>query len=190
MGRISRVAGALISLAISVLSILFLYGYLSPLGLSPATIFGPSYADFFGGSLAGGSILTGTYSPLVPGGVVGLIAYTIMTRMGSITRAATAPSMPSADEMMRRMNLPNMMSGMGMGMGAQAMTPHTLPSDISKSQFVVLRSYRQGLKNPKEVAKSLSMDKKEVEGMTGSLVSAGYLTKDNKLTSKSLELFA
>jgi len=34
------------------------------------------------------------------------------------------------------------------------------------------------------------MDRKEVEEMTSSLFAAGYLTKDNKLTSKSLELFA
>lgn len=89
------------------------------------------------------------------------------------------------------MNLGNMMPGMMMGTQAAAGSAmRQLPNDITKSQFVLLNSYRQGNKNPKDVAKSLSMDKTEVENMTNSLVSAGYLTKDNKLTGKSLELYS
>lgn len=188
MGRISRVTSAIISVAISVLTILFLYGYLSPIGLSPSALFGSSYADLFGGTLAG-STLTGTYSPLIPGGVTGLILFTVLSRVGGVARAAMAPSMPSAEEMMRKMNFPGMMPGM-MGMQAGAAAPsRELPSDLTKSQFVLLRSYRQGYKNPKEVAKALTMDRKEVESLTSGLVSSGYLTRENKLTSKSLELF-
>jgi hypothetical protein len=94
--------------------------------------------------------------------------------------------------MMRKMNLQYIMPGMMMGTvaaGAAATVARELPSDITKPQFA-LNSYRQGHKNPKEVAKALSMDKKEVERMTNSLVSSGYLTKENKLTEKSLGLYA
>jgi len=38
------------------------------------------------------------------------------------------------------------------------------------------------------VSKALSMDRKEVDSQTSALVSNGYITKDNKLTSKALEL--
>ncbi len=188
MGRKVQVIRAIVSLVFSVLVILFLYGYLSPYGLDPAKILGPSYATLFGGTLStlpgGGSMLTGTFSPLIPGGITGLVIYTVMRKMGSVTAAATAPSMPSSSEMMRMMNMPSMMGGMGAVGGIS----ESLPADITKSQFVVLRSYRQGLKNPKEVSKALAMDKKEVDAQTLALVSNGYMTKDNKLTSKALEI--
>lgn len=191
MGRKVQVIRAVVSLVFSVLVILFLYGYLTPYGLDPSTILGPSYASFFGGTLGttsgGTSILMGTYAPFIPGGIAGLIIYTVMRKMGSVTRAATAPSMPSGEEMMRRMNIPNFMGGVP---GAQAGVPETLPQDLTKSQFVVLRSYRQGYKSPKEVSKALSMDKKEVESQTSALVSNGYLTKDNKITGKALEILS
>lgn len=73
-------------------------------------------------------------------------------------------------------------------MGSQSGFPEALPADLTKSQYVILRSYRQGYKNSKEISKSLSMDKKEVETQTSSLVRNGYLTKDNKLTAKGLDL--
>ena len=196
MGIARRVASVLIPIAVSAIVVLFLYGYLSPLGLSPVAIFGPSYASLLGGTLTGGtmpgtgSILTGTYSPLLPGGLAGIATFSFVHRkVSGITRTMTAPSRASADEMMRRMNFQNMMPGMMMGsqVGAAA---RELPGDITKSQFVLLGSYRQGYKNPKAASKALSMDKGEVERMTESLVTTGYLTKDNKLTAKSLELFA
>ncbi len=189
MGKKAQVIRAVVSLVFSVLIILFLYGYLNPYGLNPSALLGPSYASLFGGTLGalpgGGSILTGTFTPFIPGGVAGLVIYAVMRRMGSVTRAATAPSMPSASEMMSRMSIPNFMGGM---MGAQAAVPGSLPPDITKSQFVLLRSYRQGYKNSKEVSRALSMDKKEVDAQTSALVSNGYMTKDNKLTSKALEI--
>ena len=98
--------------------------------------------------------------------------------------------MPSSDEMMSKMNFPGMMSmmgGMG-GMGAQASIPATLPSDISRSQFIVLRCYRQGMKNSNDIGRMLSMDKDAIETETLSLTSSGYLTKDRKLTTKALEV--
>jgi hypothetical protein len=188
LGRKTQVIRAVIPLIFSVFVILFLYGYLSPYGLDPAKLLGPSYASLFGGTLStlpgGGSMLTGTYAPLIPGGVTGLVIFTVMRRIGSVTRAATAPSMPSSSELMRMMNVPNLMQGMSASGGV----PEALPADMSKSQFAILRSYRHGYKNPKEVSKALSMDRKDVDAQTSALVSKGYITKDNKLTSKALDI--
>lgn len=104
-----------------------------------------------------------------------------------MTSVASAATMPSPDEMMSRLNLPNMM-GMMAGMCAQASLPATLPPDISKSQFIVLRCYRQGLKNSGDISRALSMDAGAVESETTSLTSNGYLTKDRRLTTKGLEV--
>lgn len=189
LGRLSRVARALISVGVSIGFLLFLYGYLTPIGLSPASVFGPSYSQLFGGDTTGG--MTGLsgfgFGPLVPGGITGLLAYQVLSRFGSIASAATGPSMPSPDEMMRRMNIPGMMGGPG-GMFGQASAPAALPTDMTRPQFVVLKSYRQGYKNAKEIGKALSMDKNEVEKETSALRSNGYLSKKNRLTSKAIEV--
>jgi hypothetical protein len=179
LGRVSRVASALISLVFSVLVILFFYGYLAPLGLSPSSLLGSSYSSLFGSAGLGAS-----YGPLLPGGIVGLIAFSVISRIGSVTSAATSPSMPSAQEMMKRMNMPAMMGGAPF----QSSAPQTLPSDITKSQFVVLSHYRRGFKNPKEIGEELSMDNKEVEKETVTLKGNGYLTQEGRLTSKAMEL--
>ncbi len=89
--------------------------------------------------------------------------------------------MSSPDEMMRRMNMQGLM-------GAQQGNPPELPADITRSQFVVLRCNRQGYKNSKDVGRSLSMDAGEVEKESQSLRANGYLSKDNRLTSKAMEL--
>ena len=171
MGRISRVASALVSVAFAVLTVLFFYGYLTPLGLSPASILGPEFSSMF---------VTQGYGALVPGGVVGVILFTILSRVGTVTAAARSSSMPSPEDMMKRFNVPGMM-------GAQQSAPVSLPQDLTRSQFVVLRCFRQGYKNSKEIGKYLSMDKNDVEKETSVLRTNGYLSKDNKLTSKALE---
>jgi len=174
MGRISRVVSAVVSLSISVVVILFLYGYLTPIGLSPSML-GPQYADLFGGS--GQS----PYAAFIPGGIVGLLLFTVLSRVGSVAGAVRSPSMSSPDEMMRRMNVQGFM-------GAQQGSPAELPADVTRAQFVILRGYRQGYKNSKDVGRSLSMDPTEVEKESQSLRANGYLSKDNKLTSKAMEL--
>jgi predicted transcriptional regulator len=73
-------------------------------------------------------------------------------------------------------------------MGAQAGVPANLPADITRSQFIVLRHYRQGMKNSNDIGKALSMDNGAVDSETSSLTSNGYLTKDRKLTTKALEV--
>jgi hypothetical protein len=102
----------------------------------------------------------------------------------------SAATMPSPEDMMGRMNIPGMMGMMGgMGpMGAQAGIPATLPADISRSQFIVLRCYRQGMKNSGDIGKFLSMDPEAIDAETSSLTSNSYLTKDRKLTTKALEV--
>jgi hypothetical protein len=204
MGRLSRVARALISLAFSIVIILFLYGYLTPLGLSPDAILGPQYASLFGAGqqalASGGSPYGSPGSPygglgmlsggglglLIPGGVSGIIVYTVLTRIGSITSAATGPSMPSPDQMMKRMNIPAFMGGSPMAY--QPSSPTTLPPDVSRTQYLILRSVRDGRRKPKEIGKSLSMDKKHVEDEVSALKTNGYLTKNGMLTSKAIDV--
>jgi hypothetical protein len=190
LGKLSRVARALVSAVVSILVILFLYGYLKPIGLDPQAILGfdmSSIFQIYGGSSAAGS----PFAALVPGGATGLILYEVLSRVGrSASSVMAAATMPSPDEMMSKMNFPGMMGmmgGMG-GMGAQASIPVTLPSDISRSQFIVLRCYRQGVKNSNDIGRMLSMDKDAIETETSSLTSSGYLTKDRKLTTKGLEV--
>ncbi|MDA4112872.1 MAG: hypothetical protein OK474_02385 [Thaumarchaeota archaeon] len=174
MGRTIRVARAIFSILISVVVILFLYGYLAPVGLSPS-ILGPQYGEMFG------TTVQSPLGALIPGGIVGLLLYTVLSRVGSVASAAAAPNVPSPDEMMRRMDVQGMM-------GARYGTPASLPADITKSQLVVLRCYRQGYGSSKDVGRALSMDAGDVEKETQSLRANGYLSKDNKITSKAMEL--
>ncbi|MDA4125744.1 MAG: hypothetical protein OK452_00860 [Thaumarchaeota archaeon] len=190
MGKLSRIARALISAVFSILTILFLYGYLKPIGLDPQAILGfdtSSIFQIYGGTSAAGS----PFAALVPGGATGLVLYEVLSRVGrSASSVMSVATMPSPDEMMSKMNFPGMMGmmpGMG-GMGAQASIPSTLPADISRSQFIVLRCYRQGMKNSADIGRALSMDKDAIEAETSSLTSSGYLTKDRKLTTKALEV--
>jgi hypothetical protein len=176
----------LISAAVTIIGVLFIYGYLKPIGLDPKAIIGidinsltQSYGDL------------GPYAALAPGGATGLILYEVLSRVGrSASNVMAAATMPSPDEMMSKMNLPGMMGMMGPmgGMGAQASIPTTLPSDISRSQFIVLRFYRQGMKNSNDIGRALSMDKDAIETETSMLTTNGYLTKDRKLTTKGLEV--
>jgi hypothetical protein len=191
--KLSRLVRALVSLAFSVLVILFFYGYLTPFGLDPNAILGPQFAALLGSNALMGGATGSTSSliaPFIPGGAAGIIVYTILKRSGGVTRSLMAPSAPSPDEMMKRMNIEGMMSkmgGMGMMAGASSL-PMNLPADITRSQFVVLRGYRQGLKGPMEVANSISMDKAEVDAETSALVANGYLTKDLRLSIKAMGL--
>src|SRR5712692_4453385 len=186
LGKLSRVARASISAAVSILVILFIYGYLKPIGLDPQAILGFDMTSLTQTYGAGSP-----FAALVPGGATGFVLYEVLSRGGrSASSVMSAATMPSPDEMMSKMNFPGMMSmmgGMG-GMGAQASIPATLPSDISRSQFIVLRFYRQGMKSSNDIGRALSMDKDAIESETSSLTSNGYLTKDRKLTTKALEV--
>jgi hypothetical protein len=178
------------SLIISLVPLLYLGGYLSFIpGLpSPAALlgsFGLTDESGFFNIAAGGA---GTAVPFGAMGLSGLVAYRLLSGVGrSVSSAAMMGTMPSPEGMMKQMNFQGFMGGMtGMQMGV----PESLPLDITKSQYIVLRSYKQGCKNPKEVSRSLSIDRKEAEGMTSQLISNGYMTKDNKLTGKSLGILS
>ena len=177
--------------------LLYLAGYLSFIPGLPTTAallgsFGLTGANGFFDLTGGGA---GTGVPLGTFGLSGLIAYQLLSRVGrTVSSAAMMSTMPSGDDMMKRMmggmNIPGMMGGMGGPMGAQSGFPQTLPPDLTKSQYIILRSHRQGYKGSKQISKALSMDKKEVESQTATLVTNGYLTKDSKLTAKGLELLS
>ena len=181
------------SVVFSVLVILFFYGYLTPYGLDPNAILGPQYAQLLGSGALSQGATTGPASmiaPFLPGGVTGLIIYTVLRKSGGVSRAMMAPSTPSANEMMKQMNIEGMMTrmnsigAMGGGMGV----PSSLPADITTSQFVILRGYRRGMKSSKDVADALSMQASDVDAETAALVSNGYLSSGMRLTSKAMNL--
>jgi DNA-binding MarR family transcriptional regulator len=70
----------------------------------------------------------------------------------------------------------------------QGNIPESVPEGLSKTQFVILRQLKAGVKNPKEIGKRLSMDKKDIESQIDDLKAKGYVTKDNKLTTKSMDI--
>jgi hypothetical protein len=69
----------------------------------------------------------------------------------------------------------------------QPLIPTQLPSDLSRAEYAILRAVREGIAKPKDIAKYLVTDKKEVEIEIEKLKLKGYLSKDGKLTSKGLE---
>ena len=89
--------------------------------------------------------------------------------------------------MMKKINIDGMMSRMSV-MESATNAPANLPADITQSQFIVLKSYRLGMKNSKEIAERFSMDKSEVDAETSALVANGYLTKALKLSAKAMNL--
>jgi len=64
--------------------------------------------------------------------------------------------------------------------------PRSIPQDMTMAQYTILSTLRGGRRKPKDVAKALSMDKKEVEREAAILRTNGYLTKNNLLTTKGL----
>jgi len=182
-----------VSIVFSVLVILFFYGYLTPYGLDPNAIFGAQYAQLLGSGALSPGATTGPASviaPFLPGGVTGLIIYTVLRKMGGVSRAMVAPSTPSANEMMKQMNIEGMMTRMSSigAMGGGMVVPSSLPADITTSQFVILRGYRRGMKSSSDIADALSMQKSEVDTETAALVNNGYLSSDLKLSIKAMNL--
>jgi hypothetical protein len=182
----SRIVRAVVSIVISILPLLYFGGYLNLLhsfGLPyPSSFFGSTttssspYGAFFGSGF-----------PLLPVGATGitfLIAFTILSRVGSMgVSAMSGPRMPN---MTQFQNMPFFQAMQQQ----QNAVPENLPADITKTQYIIMKRYSNGLKNAKDVAKSLSMDKKEVEKETDALKSHGYLAKNGKLTGKALELLS
>jgi hypothetical protein len=173
----------IISLVSAALPLLFLSGSYSPLGS-----YLPQLLNVFGKESSLGILLGIQASPALPigaAGLTGFATYSVLQRFLSTAQAATY-SRPNMDmsQMMRQVQ--NMMPG-GIGMQSGNKGPLNLPSDMTRAQFLILTKYQQGLAKPKDIAKHLSMDKRQVEKETNALKSNGYLSGKNKLTSKGLE---
>ena len=175
----------ILSLIGALVPLLFLSGSYSPLSAVLPML--PNFLGQYSGlynSLQGsfGSSLPVGVLPFGTAGLTGVATYGVIQRLLRSANAMTY-SRPKVDmsQMMK-----SFQGGFPM-MNMQAAQAKPLPQDMSKSQFMVLSKYQAGHAKPKNVAKSLSMDKKAVEEETRALQKNGYLTKDRKLTSKALE---
>jgi hypothetical protein len=173
----------IISLVGAALPLLFLSGSYSPLGS-----YLPNLLNVFGKESSLGTLLGIQVSPALPigaAGLTGFATYSVLQRVLSTAQAATY-SRPNMDmsQMMRQVQ--NMIPT-GIGIQNVNQGPLNLPSDMTRAQFLILTKYQQGFGKPKDIARNLSMDKKQVEKETSVLKSNGYLSDKNKLTSKGLE---
>ncbi|MCL4436429.1 MAG: hypothetical protein M1503_03355 [Thaumarchaeota archaeon] len=182
MGLGRAVVNIVISIVGALVPLLFLSGSFSPFGAYMPNLFGDG--SQLGSMLGISSQSDMAILPFGAAGITGLVLYSVLQRiLGAAQQATYSMSQPDPAEMMRSMqNQMPWMSAQGTS------TPKNLPADMTKSQFTVLQKYSEGQKNPKNVAKILSMDKHEVEKETETLRANGYLTKDNKLTSKGMEV--
>jgi hypothetical protein len=185
MGVMRTSVRILISLIGAVLPLLFLSGSYSPLNsllqnlpnfLGKDSTLYTSLQNSFGTALPVGVLPFGT------AGITGVAVYSVLQRvMGSLKMATYSQPKIDTSQMLRslqgQMNFANM----------RQISMPDLPKDMSKAQYLILSSYRQGQKNPKNIAKMLSMDKKSVVEQTRMLQTNGYLTRNNKLTTKGLE---
>ena len=172
----------MISLVGAVIPLLFLSGSYSPLGS-----YLPKLLNLFGNQSSFGSLLGIQGTPALPvgaAGITGFATYSIIQRFLATAQAATY-SRPNMDMSQMIKHVQNMMPNVTGTQRASA-GPVNLPNDLTRSQYMILTKYQLGFGKPKEVAKSLSMDKKHVEKETDSLKASGYLTGKNKLTSKAL----
>lgn len=174
----------IVSLVGALLPIFFLSG-----SFSPFSSFLPNIPNLLGGESAlytsiqkslGTSLPVGIL-PIGTAGITGVTLYSIFQRVLGSVNAATY-SRPKFDPSKMLNSLQSQMQNVNFQRGMRE-----IPQDISKTQFLILSSYRQGQKNPKNIAKMLSIDKKSVEEQTRLLQGNGYLTGDKKLTTKGLE---
>ncbi len=155
----------------------------SPLGGIAPNIFGSESSALT--SLLG----TASISPIAPfgaAGLTGIVVWLFLQRVFQQVQMATY-STPKMKGMNPEAIMKSMQSSMPWMTGqAAASIPIALPADLTKSQLLVLKTCRQGHSKSKDLAKALSMDRKEVDKELFSLQTNGYLTKSNKLTSKAL----
>lgn len=166
--------------------LLYLGGYLSFLyhfGIpAPSSLF--NLAGVPGGS--GGLFPYQGYNILPFGafGLTGLIVFRIISSLGS---AASMAQVPRTRNFGGGQMPPNFMNPL---LTSQGLGPEKkLPDDISQTQYVILKQFRTGISKPKNIAKNLAMEKEEVENQIGFLKTNGYITANNKLSPKAVELF-
>ena len=188
---------AVISLATGAISLFTMSSFLTPAGISPAGVM-PSFIPFqsFFGSISGqatdsiSSVLPiGRYLPLLAGGGSGIFIWMILSKVlgkvQSMTNSGSAKMNPA--DMMKSfgMNLPSNLQSPSIGS-----IPEKLPSDVTKIQYMILKSFQLGYNKSKDVAKQNNMEKKDVEKEIDTLKRNDYVTKNNKLTSKAVELLS
>jgi len=204
VGRAARVViRSVCSIIGAIIPFFMMSSYLSPSlptslssSLPSSPTFDPlgSVQALFGSQIS--STLTGPLSSLGPlthllpfaaaggsGIIVWMIVQQVLGRVQSLAYSSSGPKTNPAD-IMKNM-------GMNMPWSTQSnanVPPQKLPDDITNVQFMILKSIQQGYKKSKEIEKMLSLDKKEIEKETVVLKTNGYLTNDNKLTSKGLEV--
>lgn len=178
------IARLIISLIGAVLPIFLLSGSYSPL-----SAFVPNIPNLFGNQSAlynslqsslGTSLPVGVL-PFGAAGVTGIAVYGILQRILHTLNMATYKR-PNIDPNKMFQSLQGQMMNFNMPRAVQ-----NIPQDMSKTQYLILTHYRQGQRNLKSISKALSIDKKSVEEQTRVLQTNGYLTKNNKLTTKGLE---
>jgi hypothetical protein len=189
---IGRIVRAVVSLVVGIVPLLYLGGYLSFLyqfGIpTPASLFNLSGAA--GGSSAGLLPYSGyNILPFGAFGATGLIAFSILSRVGSTMSSAVAPR-PNFGNMQNRMSSSMFMNPMQAAGFGSMMPDKKLPEDITASQFVILKQARMGNSKSKSIAKNLSMDKKDVENQLIALKTNGYLSGNSKVTTKGMDLLS
>ncbi len=186
---ISTVIGAIVPL-------IAMSGFLSPTDSSP---FGSVSSFIPFQSIVSDNAALSPYAQYLPflaggGGALG-VWYIVSAAVGGIGSSVAAGSMgriggskmmgmSSMDDIQKRIKAAMDSTNLG------TMPEKALPADINKVQYKVLTSFYQGSQKPKDVAAQLSMDKAEVEKEIAVLLNNGYITKKNRLTSKSLELLS
>jgi hypothetical protein len=186
---LARIARLVISLGISILPLLYIAGYLSFIpGLpSPSSLFGGALTGASGSqatSIFGVGTGLGSLVPFGAFGASGLIIFTIFSRVGStVSSAVRSPSVPSIANMRSVPGMTEMLSGMNQ----MSRIPESLPEDLTKSQYVILNLFRSGSTKSGDIAKNLSMEKGDVDKAIGALRINGYLSENDKLTTKGMD---
>jgi len=176
----------IVSIVGALVPLLFLSGSYLPLGSSGLGSYLP---NLLGKESALYTSLQGSIGTSLPVGVLpfgtagltGIVLYQVVQRvLGGITRATYSAPRIDLSQMMRSMQ------GAMPRIGVHGAVPRSLPPDMTNAQYTILSTFRAGRRKPKDIAKALSMDKKEVERETTILRTNGYLTKNNLLTTKGL----
>jgi len=203
---VRRVVGAACSLIGGIIPFFMMSSYLYPGSTSSLSTSLPLSPNLdptsLVQSLISGSIppsFTGAFSSLgsianilpfaVAGGssmVIWMIVQQVLGRAQSFTSSNSIQSSNPADLMKNfGMNIPSFSTQSNLNVP----TPK-LPDDITKAQFTILKSFQQGYKKSKDMEKILFMDKKDIEKEISALKTNDYVTKNNKLTSKAMELLS
>jgi hypothetical protein len=174
-----------VSLVGALVPLLFLSGSYSPVGSYLPNVLGKESALYTSLQSAIGTSIPIGVLPFGTAGLTGVVLYQVVQRVLGSVHAATYSS-PKIDPS----QILSSMQGKMPWMTPQASVPRNLPQDMTASQYTILSTYRGGHRNPKDVAKILSLDKRSVDAETDTLRKNGYLTKDNLLTTKGLNTLA